>query len=198
MGLRKIKTRYSLIEFHNDWKGVETVFANKQVVAKKFVFKGADHAFKIYEQGIAQNYILTSKIGVFGQKVIDLRRNGMLLKNNLWVIFGTKKIEPNKFKIDGLKELKEYDTIEALELLTKGIAFDRSDPEIYFHMACCHSINENLSEGFECLRLAVAHKYNNHDAILEHDMLSFIRTHNGFEDFKKSKFTKYDKSLFTS
>ena len=198
MGLRKIKTKYSLIEFHNDWKGVETVYANHQVVAKKFVFTGADHKFKIYEKGIAQDYTLTSKLGVFGQKVIDLRRNGELLKKNLWVIFGTKNIEPNNFKINGIKELNEYDTEEALELLTKGLAFDKRDPEIYFHMACCHSINENVTEGFECLRLAVAHKYNNHDMILEHDMLSFIRTHDGFEDFKKSKFTKYDKSLLNS
>ncbi len=198
MGLRKIKTRYSLIEFENDWKGVESIYANNQLVLKKFVLTGTDHKFRIFENGTPVNYILASKLGVFGQKVIDLRRDGQLIKKNLWVIFGSKKIVQNNFKINGIKELNEYDTEEALELLTKALDMHRRDPEIYFYMACCHSIQENAEAGFECLRQAVVYKYNDHGIILQHDMLSFLRTHIAFEEFKNSKFSKYDKSKLVS
>ncbi len=193
MGLRKIKTKGNLIEFYKDWKGVETVFVNNQIVSKKFSFSGTDHLFKIFSRGIAYNYLLVSKMGSIGQTLIDLKCNGKYVKQNLWVIFGTKQIERNKYKAKGIKELNDFDVDEAIEYLDRALNVNGQDPEIYFYLACCHSINENKEEAFECIRKAIKNKLANHDMILENEMLAYLRTQKEFEDFKKSNYTKYAK-----
>ena len=198
MGFRKIRHKGNIIEYSNDWKGVETVFVNNQIESKKFSFAGTNHEFKIYSNGITVNYILTSRTGVIGNNVLDLRCDGKLIKKGLWVLFGTKTIEKNNFKVKGIKELNDYDTKEAIEYLNKALHINSTDPLIYFYLACCYSLEENPYKSFECIKEAVKHKLNNHDMILEQDMLSFARTHSEFEDFRKSNYKKLDKSKFSN
>lgn len=171
---------------------METVIVNGKVVSKKSSFLGTSHYFIVTDKGRDIAFILTTKLGPAGQVYFDLKKDGELIEENVLVNFGTKgKHEENAFKTKGIKLLHEYEIKLAIEALTKGLAFDKEDPEIYFYLACCYSIEENVEEGFECIKKAVAYNLNDKEMILNHEMLAYLRLQDGFEDFLNSDFQTY-------
>lgn len=197
MHYKKIKSGKSIIEFHNNWLGVETVIINGQIVSKKSSIRGTNHYFTIVEEGHIVPYVLTTKLGGTGQVFIDLRRNGELVQNDLLVNFGTKeKPEPNDHKLEGMKLLSEYEIQKAIQSLEKGLEFDKNDPEIYFYLACCYSLEEKTKEGYECIKQAIEYNLNDREMVLNHEMLAYLRIQDAFEEFLNSNFTEYDESKF--
>ena len=193
MQYQKMNSGETVIEFHNNWLGEETVIVNGQVVSKKSSVWGANHYFSVSENGQNVNYILTTRISDSMQVVLDLSRNGELVQENVPVKFGSKPKKPvNKAKKQGLAELQEYSLQSALAKFEKALEQEPNDPETYFHMACAHSVLENAREGFECLKKAVEHGLADTEMILEHDMLAYLRMRAAFEDFLNSGFTAYD------
>ena len=156
---KKINTEFSIIEFHTNWLGVESIVVNGQIVSKKRASLGTSHYFTVFEQGHVVPYILTTKwdlSGSYGKYKLDLRRDGEIIKQNIHVKYNTKsKKDENEFKTIGLKHLNEYEIPEAIIALEKALNFSSKDPEIYFHLACCYSIKEKTEEGFECMKKAV-------------------------------------------
>ena len=196
MQYKKITSGNTIIEFHNNWLGEETVIVNGQVVSKKSSIWGTNHYFAIPENGADVKYILTSKLTDGMQVALDLIRNGELVQENVPVPFGSRPKKPvNKAKKRGLAELKEYALEEALAEFEQALEQDPKDPEIYFHMACAHSVLENTSDGFSCLKKAVENGLADTEMILNHDMLAFIRINAAFEDFLNSGFTEYDEGM---
>ena len=200
MFYKKIKTKYSTIEFHTNWLGVESVIISGQIVSKKKStlksILGTSHYFTVLEEGHVIPYILTTKwdhSGSYGKYYLDLRRNGKLIKENVHVRFNSKpKQDNNEFKQLGIKYINEYDIKQAIISFEKALHFDNEDPEIYFHLACCYSIEEQTNKGFDCIRKAVEYKLNDIEMILNHEMLAFLRINDAFEDFLNSNFTKYE------
>lgn len=197
-----------MVEFHSNWLGEETVAVNGQVVSRKSSITGTDHVFNVVEQGAVSRYILSSKLNVYGEAFLDLRKNHKLIASDIPLSmsgFEARSSKPksedgfslppliNTNKISGLKKLKEYHTEEALEELNKALEKNKKDPEIYFHLACAYSILEKPLEGFECLRKAVELGLNNTDSIMTHEMLAFLRIHPAFEAFVHSGWKEYDK-----
>lgn len=196
MHYQKIKSGATVIEFHNNWLGEETVIINGQVVSKKSSVWGTHHYFNVIEQGHNVRYVLTTKVNASMQVFLDLKRNGKVVEEDLPVLYGSKPRKPkNTAKREGISKLMEYELDEAIASLRLALDIDEDDPEIYFHMACAHSVQENTKEGFESLRLAVHHKLKNTEMILNHDMLAFLRMHDAFEGFFHSNFEKYDLKL---
>ncbi len=185
----KLKTERTIIEFHNNLLGVETVIANGIEVSKKSSILGVHHHFTVMEDGESVRYVLTSKAGKDLQCYIDLKRNGILLHEDIRLKLGSKPI--NKSKIKGLKYLLDYDMEKALEHFEKAADIDKDDPTIYFHMACAYSNLEDADAGFFYLKKAVEYNFPDHELILSHDMLAFLRMHPAFESFKESGFTEY-------
>ncbi len=110
--------------------------------------------------------------------------------------YGTMPGKPkNDAKKLGITKLKDFDLEEAVIEFRKALDVDSKDPEIYFHMACAHSVLENTLEGFESLKKAVENHLPNTEMILNHDMLAYLRMHPVFEDFLNSNFTEYDVKL---
>ncbi len=197
MQYQKLTSGNTIIEFHNNWTGEETVIVNGQIVSKKSSVWGTNHYFTILEEGEPANYILTSKINNGMQVALDLSRNGQLLQEDVPVKYGSMPKKPvNKAKQRGLAELKEYDLETALSEFEEALKQAPQDPEIYFHMACAHSVSENTREGFYCLKKAVALGLADTEMILEHDMLAFLRLHPAFEGFLDSGFTEYEEEQF--
>jgi tetratricopeptide (TPR) repeat protein len=196
MQYRKIISGETVIEFHNNWLGEETVIANGQLVSKKSSVWGTSHPFNVMEQGNQVRYVLRTRVNDNLAVVLDLKRNGVYIYEDLPVklSFGTTKPQ-NRSKKNGLLKLKEYDLDDALEEFMIALETEPQDPEIYFHMACAYSIQEKTEEGFESLRKAVKYKLANTEMILNHDMLAFLRMHPAFEDFLHSGFSTYDKAL---
>jgi tetratricopeptide (TPR) repeat protein len=196
MQYQKIISKNTVIEFHNNWLGQETVIVNGQIVSKKSSMMGIHHNFTALEDGKQVRFVLTSKMDMNGSVLLDLRRNGKIAQKDIPVDFGFgPKETPNKAKQKGLTLLMNYDLEEALEEFKKALDVNPEDPEIYFHMACAYSVLEEPLEGFECLKKAVALRLPNNETILNHDMLAFLRMHEAFEGFLNSKFTKYDTKL---
>ena len=186
-----------IIEFHNNWLGVEFVFVNGQEVSKITSVWGAHHHFNIIEDGHVNRYVLTTKVNAFLQVLLDLSRNGVYIEQNVIVKTGSIPKGPvNKEKKKGLAYLQEYDLENAVIAFQKAKDANPSDPQIYFHLACAFSIQENVKEGFEALRMAVKHNLKDMEMILTHDMLAYLRMHIAFQDFADSNFSKYDVSLF--
>jgi hypothetical protein len=197
MQYQKITSGKTVIEFHNNWMGEETVIISGQVVSKKSSVWGAHHHFTLLEDGEQVRYVLTTKVDSFLQVLLDLRRNGVLVHENVIVGYGSRPSKPkNTAKNDGIIKLKEYALEAAVVELNKAADVDPDDPEIYFHLACAYSVLEKTVEGFESLKKAVENRLPNTEMILNHDMLAFLRMHEAFEGFMKSNFTEYDKSLF--
>lgn len=193
MYYKKIKTEHNTIEFHNNWLGTETIIINGQIVSKKSSIMGADHFFSLIEDGHSVRYVLTTKVNANMQVLIDLRKNGKLLEENIIVPYGGRpRARKNPFKMSGITQLKEYDIAEAVETLNKGLDINIEDPEIYFYLACCYSIEEKSLEGFNCLKNAVKYNLQNIEMILNHEMLAFLRMEEEFEGFLNSNFTKFD------
>ncbi len=199
MSDKKIKIGNNIIEIHNNWIGVQTVLVNGKVVSKKFSLSGNNHFFTLLEDGHDKKYILTTKSSSKKQRLtsnqflIDLRCDGKIIKENFLIDFGSnQKKENNEHKIRGIKHLREYEIKSAIKALQWALEFDRNDPEIYFYLACCYSIEENKKEGFECIKKAVENDLNDTEMILNHEMLAYLRMQDGFEAFMNSSFTKYE------
>jgi tetratricopeptide (TPR) repeat protein len=196
MQYQKIISNDTVIEFHNNWLGQESVIVNGQAVSKKSSVMGIHHNFTALEDGKAVRFVLTSKMDMNGSVFLDLRRNGKIVQKDVPVTFGFgPKEPPNKPKQKGLTLLKTYDLEEALEEFKQALDINPDDPEVYFHMACAYSVLEEPLEGFECLKKAVAFHLPNTETILTHDMLAYLRMHEAFEGFLNSNFTKYDAKL---
>ncbi|MEZ5042117.1 MAG: hypothetical protein R2828_19625 [Saprospiraceae bacterium] len=196
MQYQKITSGETIIEFHNNWMGEETVIINGQIVSKKSSVWGTHHHFTVIEKGHSVRYVLTTKVNSLMQVLLDLKRNGTIVHENIPVAYGTIPRKPeNTAKKNGIAKLKAYELDEAIEALRLALDIDADDPEIYFYLACAYSVEERTLEGFESLKKAVEHKLQDTEIILNHDMLAFLRMHEAFETFLNSNFTTYDKAL---
>lgn len=198
MQYKKLTSGDTIIEFHNNWLGQETVIVNGQIVSKKSSVWGIHHPFQVMENGQQVNYVLTTKVNQHMQVAVDLSKNGEVIQEDVIVGFGSKstwKTPENKAKKQGLLKLNDYDLHDALTDFEAALKISPKDPEIYFHMACAYSILEKVTEGFDCLKNAVANNLQDQEMILNHDKLAFLRMHKGFEDFLNSGFTEYDENL---
>ncbi|MEM9819990.1 MAG: hypothetical protein AAF985_02915 [Bacteroidota bacterium] len=192
MQYQKLVSGKTVIEFHNNWMGEETVIVRGQVVSRKSSVWGTNHYFTVLEEGHTVRYILTTRVTDNMQVVLDLSRNGELTMEGVSVILGSlPKYDQNRAKREGLKLLKEYDLEAALEKFEEALETNGEDAEIYFHMACAFSVQEKTQRGFECLQKAVANNLQDHEMILNHDMLAFLRMDEAFADFFNSGYTKY-------
>lgn len=181
------------IEFHNSWTGVEQVFTNGQLVSEKYSVWGTHHYFSMQEDGQKANYILTTKVNAALQILLDISKNGELIRENVSVAYGSMPAKPQEeFRKRGLKLLQEFDLEAALSELDRAREIAPKDPEIYFHMACAYSVLEEVEAGFGCLRRAVELGWPDTNAILTHDMLAFLRLQPAFEDFQQSGFREFD------
>jgi len=199
MQYQKLSSGETIIEFHNNWLGEETVIINGQVVSKKSSIMGAHHPFTLVENGQEVKYVLTSKVDSALQVFLDLRRNQELIQENVPVQFGTGPKQPkNTFKQQGIQYLKEYKLEKAVTTLQQALDISPDDPEIYFHLACAYSVLEKTREGFESLKKAGNLKLQNTESILNHDMLAFLRLHPAFEGFLQSNFSRFDHNLINS
>lgn len=189
----KLKSEQTIIELHNNWLGEETVIVGGQIVSKKSSVYGTDHHFTIKENGKSINFILTTKVMDSMMTVgVDLSRNSKLIHENVKLTYGTKPKSPAyKFKSKGLSFLKNFDIPEALEALLKAQELDPDDPEVYFHLACVYSNIEDVNKGYVHLKKAVEAGLTNHESILNHDMLAFLRIQDEFEKFQKSGYKAF-------
>ncbi|MEO0339431.1 MAG: hypothetical protein AAF242_09460 [Bacteroidota bacterium] len=192
MYYKKVKSGDITIEFHSNWLGVETVIVKGKILSKKSSIMGTHHHFTPEENGETVNYILSSKVGGDMNAYLDLRRSGKLIHENVHIPMGLKPRAPkNTFKYDGIQLIREYDIEEGITALKKGLELGPEDPEIHFFMACGYSIQEDVPNGFESLRLAVKYHLQDLESILEHDMLAYLRMQDTFEGFFNSGYKEY-------
>jgi len=193
----KLQEGKTVIEFHNNWLGQETVIVAGKVVSKKYSVWGIDHPFSAVEDGQEVKYVLITKVDSNLQVVIDLIKEGQMIRENVKVPIGfSGKKAQNREKAKGVQLLNNYDLDDAIITFQKALDFDRNDPEIYFHLACAYSVMERPLEAFENLKESVSNNLQDLEAILNHDMLAFLRMHPGFESFHDSKYHEIDLSAF--
>lgn len=189
----KLKHNTTIIELHNNWLGEETVIVGGKPVSKKSSVYGTNHFFTVIEDGHQVKYVLTTKILDNMMSVgVDLSRNGTLVHENVKLPYGSKpKSAGQELKTKGLAKLKNYDIPEALELLQQAKDLDPDDAEIYFHLACAYSNLEDTENGYANIKKAVSYGLADHESILNHDMLAFLRIQDQFEKFQQSGFKAY-------
>lgn len=182
----------TIIEFHNSWSGMERVYLNGQLVSSKSSILGTSHYFELKNGNEVTRYILTSKVTSDIAVVIDLIKNGEIIKRDVPLVLGSRPAKPETpFKDRGLRFLKMYDLDEAWQEFDKAKGINPKDPEIYFHLACVYSLREEAQEGFICLQKSVENNLVNQEDILTHDMLAFLRIQPTFEEFQKSGFRQF-------
>lgn len=102
------------------------------------------------------------------------------------------KLRSNPFKKSGLKKYKEYDIEEAIEDFNKALKIDPKDASLHFNLACAYSLMEDKEKAFQYLELAVMHGMSDHERIMKHDDLAFVRIQPEFDAFRKSGFRKIE------
>jgi tetratricopeptide (TPR) repeat protein len=190
MQYRKIVAGPTIIEFHNNWLGQETVIVNGQMVSKKSSILGTSHHFTIPEDGKTIRYIVTSRVDDNMHVLLDVSRNGQLIHNELRVHYGSRP--KNLHKSRGLAKLQKYDLDDALLEFEKALEQEPKDAEVYFHMACAYSVQEKLANGYQSLQRSIEYGLQDKEMILNHDMLAFLRMHPAFDGFVRSGFKIYE------
>ena len=154
--------------------------------------RGTDHHFTMLENGSMARYVLSSKVDQAMNVYLDLRKNHVLIQENIPILVWGKEYEQQKktspYKNEGLKKLNDYKIEEAIEDFLKALDKTNDDPEIYFHLACAYSILENPEKGFESLQKAIQYGLKNKESVLTHEMLAFLRIHERFEDFMEKNY----------
>ena len=193
MYYKKLKHNSTIIEFHNNWLGQEFVIVNGQTVSKKFSWFGTDHPFTVMEDGHLTRYVLVVKMSSGVSVMLDLYRDGELLQENVPIPMASKPITPGlREKKSGQAKLSEYDMPGAIKDFQAALQMNPKDPEVYFHLACIHSIAEEAEEGFAALKKSVELGLTDLEAILNHDMLAYLRMHPAFEAFLQSGYQEYE------
>ncbi|MEM6396766.1 MAG: tetratricopeptide repeat protein [Bacteroidota bacterium] len=200
MHYQQIKVDGIVIEFYNNWLGKETVTVNGQMVSQKSSVWGCNHHFTLMHGGHNVHYVLTTRMNGNAEVVLDLSRNGRLIKQNIPTRYGTRPSRPapppvNQAKKEGLLHLKNYELPEALEKMREAEKFDARDSEVQFHLACIYSVQEKTQKALEAIKKAIELGLPDEEAIMTHDMLAFLRIHPAFEGFLDSGFKTYDESL---
>jgi len=173
MYYQKVVSGETIIEFHNNWSGEETVIINGHIVSKKSSFNGTNHYFTVIEKGENVRYILTSRINSYLQIVLDLNKNGVIIQQDIIVGYGTRAKTPkNIYKKKGILKINEYELEDGINELNKALQINLEDAEIYFYLACAYSVLEKTKEGYECLRKAVEYNLQNTEMILNQNMMS--------------------------
>ena len=192
MYYKKIKHNNTIIEFHNNWLGEEYVIVNGQNVSKKFSWFGTQHPFTVMENGSLARYVLVTKTGGSTMIMLDLFRDGEIVHENVTIPMASRPVLPGmKEKKSGQAKLQEYDLPGAMKDFEEALQLNPKDPEVYFHLACVYSIEEEAKLGFEALKKSVELGLTDLEAILNHDMLAYLRMHPSFEDFLQSGYQEY-------
>lgn len=193
MQYKKVVSGDTIIEFHNNWLGEETVIVHGKIVSKKSSIMGAHHPFTVVENGEEVRYVLSSKVSEALIVFLDLRKNGEIVQADIPLKYGFAPSKPkNASKDRGIICLNKYEVTEAITELKIALDIDPIDPEINFYLACAYSLTENAPLAFEQVKKAVENKLQGTESILTHDMLAFVRIHPVFEDFLNSGFKEYN------
>lgn len=188
MYYKKIKLGEAELEFDNDWKGYEFIRINGQLVSKKHSITGTTHEFTLREEDRSVFYTLTTRLtsSLEGSVAIDIRREGILIMENISVPYSSSPKEPkNPLKKSGITKIGAFDIKEGIDDLIKAMRINAEDPEIYFYLACGYSNLEESSEAFKYLRLALENNLQNPEIIDSHEMLAFVRMQPDYEFFAK-------------
>ncbi|MEO7174934.1 MAG: hypothetical protein ABIV51_03775 [Saprospiraceae bacterium] len=192
MQYKKVVSGDTIIEFHNNWLGEETVIVHGKIVSKKSSIMGAHHPFTVVENGEEVRYVLSSKVSDELSVFLDLRKNGEIVQADIPVKYGFAPSKPqNAAKDKGIVCLNKYEIKEAIKDLKIALDIDPVDPEINFYLACAYSLSENATMAFEQIKKAIENKLQGTESILTHDMLAFVRIHPAFEEFLHSGFKEY-------
>jgi len=180
----KLKHENTIIEFANDWLGVERIYANGVLMSQKSSVWGTTHPFQLMEDGHMARYQLTVRMDMSGKVLVDLFRDNVVLYHGAVAKMGSRPLNPvNKSKKLGIMQLREYDLDQAKELLLKAAEEDPRDPEIFFHLACTYSLLEKVDEGYNALEKAVQLGLPDTEAICTHEKLAYLRIQDEFESF---------------
>ena len=93
MHYKKLQAGNLIIEFHNNWLGEESVLVNGQLVSKKSSIMGTDHHFTMLENGSMARYVLSSKVDQAMNVYLDLRKNHVLIQENIPILVWGKEYE---------------------------------------------------------------------------------------------------------
>jgi hypothetical protein len=96
MYYKKLIAGKTIIEFRNDWLGYETIMVNGHQVCRGSSIWGMNHYFSIIEEGKNIRYILTTKVNMNMQILLDLSRDGRLIHEDVLLNLGSKGRETNK------------------------------------------------------------------------------------------------------
>jgi len=183
----KVKHGETIIEFHNDILGVEFVIHQGRVLSKKGSIFGTSHFFLIEEEGHEIRYQLDTRLTNQMGIVLDLYRQGKLVVKDHPIPMQAKHAYGLAEKRAALKLLNEFDLEEAIKACQHALKKNVDDGEIYFYLACCYSLLEDLDNAYENLATAIDYGIGDNSQIFDNDKLAYVRIQDRFEEFIKVK-----------
>lgn len=86
----------------------------------------------------------------------------------------------------GIELYKQENFKEAIREFTKAVVEDPQSSAAHFNLACCYSILEEMKDAYHHLEKAVELGFDDYDRILQHEALTYLRSHPDFEIFRKN------------
>ena len=182
----ELKLGDNIVSIYNSWMGEEEVKLNGQLVSKITSVLGANHYFEIIENGKKVDCYLRTKLSSGSSVVkVDLIKGKELIYENVTLPYSKiKKSEAEIAKEKGIELMSNFEIDAALDSFKQAVKITPNDPEIYFLLACIYSNKEDADQGFECLKKSLQKGLADHQTILKHDMLAYLRVHPRFEEIE--------------
>lgn len=95
-----------------------------------------------------------------------------------------KKRQGDPAIVRGIDFYKKENYAEAIFAFKQALEEDPNSAAAHFNLACCYSIMQNSDEAYYHLAKSVELGFDDHDRILAHEALAFLRSHPGFDAFK--------------
>ncbi|MGB1216389.1 MAG: NINE protein [Saprospiraceae bacterium] len=91
----------------------------------------------------------------------------------------------NAYKSSGIRKFREYDIKGAIKDFQRSLQITYKDQAVHFNLACCYSVEEDVTKSLFHLNKAVENGFVSFQKIHEHDSLAYLRAHDEFELFVK-------------
>lgn len=181
MWYQKFEIENNVIVYSMSILGPQIIELNGKIIARKNQNKFPNTFLLdvISNNKVCNQIRLVSKMDDnSGEILLDIFKNNNPIESNVNLKGGKFR---NKYKIEGISKLKDFELNEALELLQKGLTIVPFDSDIYFNLACIYSLQENIKNGIQSLELAIKYGFTDLNAIKTNDKLAYLRIQDEYE-----------------
>lgn len=164
---------------------------NISTAASFMSYKDKTHAYEveIHTESL-MHYIFTISFFVDGKLEGTFKTKTDINTGNIEVVpnedtASVRTRMHERFLHEGIVQLRSYDLLDAEASFKKALQIKPKSAEVFFHLACIASLNEEVNRSFAHLNKAIEYNLKGRDRLKYEDALAYIRVLPEFDDLIK-------------